>query len=352
MYAFGNIVIFHPAAIGDAVLATPVAKTLKANFPGAKITYWSHPELRQLLHGLCPSIDDYVDFSQDKGFFDTVKIFRQLKPDLFVDLANSNKSNWLTLFSSAHVLRYFKQPSDVYPTMHAVDNFLKTIEPVCNEFPQPLFPTIFPEALAAEVLPRVLDKDKQDGSPQAIIGIVPGVGKLRPHRAWLLDGWQYLLRAIVHRKNYLPVLIGGLDEMEMCAKLQQEFGDRCLNFAGRFSLTQTAALLKGCKVVVSGDTGPAHLAVAVGTPVIGLHGPTKPQRSGPYGCDHMVIDQSASCRCSNKRYCDFSGPNRSSECMDRIMLAEIIEKLAEAIPGFPFELPDEATTEFIEQSYM
>src|ERR1700676_4497212 len=109
MYAFGNIVIFHPAAIGDAVLASPVAKTLKANFPGAKITYWSHPSLRQLLLGLCPSIDDFVDFSQDKGFFDLVKTIRQLKPDLFVDLSNSNKSKWLTVFTSAKVVRYLKE---------------------------------------------------------------------------------------------------------------------------------------------------------------------------------------------------------------------------------------------------
>jgi ADP-heptose:LPS heptosyltransferase len=350
MYAFGNILIFHPAAIGDAVLATPVARALKANFPGAKITYWSHSSLRQLLFGLCPSIDEFVDYSPDKGFFEQVKTIRQLKPDLFVDLSNSSKSNWLSVFTSAHVLRYVKQHPDASPILHAVDNFLGTIEPICSEFPQRLFPTIFPDALAAELLPRVMDKES--GKSDTIIGIVPGVGKLRPHRAWLHDGWLYLLQAILNRKNFLPILIGGRDEVEQCKNLHQEIGDGCINFAGRLSLTQTAALLKSCKVVVSGDTGPAHLAVAVGTPVIGLYGPTRPQRSGPYGYEQFVLDQSPACQCPNKKICQVSRHDAAAECMERIMLPEVIEKLAAALPGFPIEVENEVTPEFFESSYM
>lgn len=64
MTSFSNILIFQPAAIGDVMLATPVAKTLKHNFPGAKITFWGHPAVGQLLMALCPYIDEYIEYDK------------------------------------------------------------------------------------------------------------------------------------------------------------------------------------------------------------------------------------------------------------------------------------------------
>lgn len=348
--AFGNIVIFHPAAIGDALLATPVAKTLKLNFPGAKITYWSHSSLKQLLFGLSPSVDEFVDFSKETPFFDLLKTFKQLKPDLFVDLANSGKSKMLTFLCSSTVLRYVKQPANAYPVVHAVDNFMDTIRPVCHEFPKPYFPTVFPEALASQILPRVTHG--QTHLSDAMIALVPGVGKLRPHRAWLRDGWLYLIKSIISRGNFLPVLIGGEDEVELCAQLIQEAGQGCLNLAGKLALPETAAVLKSCRVVVSADTGPAHLAVAVGTPVIGLYGPTSVQRSGPYGFADLALDQNPACKCAENKSCQFTEKQAPGECMERIMLAEIIEKLVTVMPAFQSTKENEVTPDFIERSYM
>src|SRR5271170_948487 len=100
MHAFGNILIFHPSAIGDAMLASPVTKTLKLNFPGATITYWSHESLRQLIFGLCPSVDDYMDFSKETSIFALIKAVRLFKPDLFVDLSNSRRGTVMSHFIS------------------------------------------------------------------------------------------------------------------------------------------------------------------------------------------------------------------------------------------------------------
>ncbi len=222
------------------------------------------------------------------------------------------------------VLRYVKQRPDDQPVMHAVDNFMECIEPVCSEIPKPLFPTIFPHALGEEILPKLLAEHKNE--PKPMIGIVPGVGKFRPHRAWLQDGWQYLLKAIIQKDTHIPVLIGGEEEMALCRKLKDEAGEKCLNLAGKLALTETAAVLKRCQIVVSGDTGPAHLAVAVGTPVVGLYGPTSPLRSGPYGYANLVLDQNSSCQCLQNKFCQFTGTTAPGECMERIMLSEIMRK--------------------------
>lgn len=336
MQSFGNIVVYHPGAIGDAMLATPIATTLKLNFPGAKLTYWSHPELRSILLGLCPAIDEMVDYSRDDNIFQLGKTFESLRPDLFVDLANNTKSHAMTWLSRVKVLRYKKQSPTDSPMLHATINFLDTIRPVCKEFPNPLFPTIFPEALADQTLEPLLEYG--DLSEVNLVGIVPGVGKIRPHRAWLEDGWIYLLQHILAKRQHLPVLIGGPDEIELCARLNAGLENKCLNVAGRLSLPETAAVLKMCKVVVSGDTGPAHIAVAVGTPVVGLYGPTYPQRSGPFGYRELCLDESAACRCHGLKTCQFTGPNSSGECMSRIMLPDIIEKLESVL--FPDRVID------------
>ncbi len=336
MLAFGNIVVFHPAAIGDAMLASPIAATLKLNYPAAKLTYWTHPALRQILLGLCPSIDEIVDYDREANIFEQVKTFDSLRADLFVDLANSLKSRTMTWMTRANVLRYEKQAATVVPRMHAVANFLETIRPVCPEIPENLFPSIFPEALSDELIKRILSEQHLQALP--MIAIVPGVGKLRPHRAWLYEGWLYLIQHILEWQSYLPVLIGGTDEIELAERLNAEVGNRCVNACGKLSLSETAAMLKACAVVVSGDTGPAHIAVAVGTPVIGLYGATYPDRSGPYGCNAYTLDQSKFCDCHGLKSCRYSNPDEPGRCMQRIMLAEVMEKLA--MLGFKRDEPE------------
>lgn len=320
-----NILIFHPAAIGDAVLATPVASTLKFNFPGAKITYWSHASLRPLLLSLCPHIDEFLDFDKSLGFFQLRKILQETKPDLFVDLSNSTRGSFLPLFTKLQVLRYEKNPDTGRDQQHAVGNYLETIKPICPHIPDKLFPTIFPDAIAEELVPSLVQSQKLEYRP--MVGIVPGVGKMRPHRAWIFDGWVYLLRHILSLGTHQPVLIGGAEDFEIAQKINAEVENRCLNLCGQLKLDETAAILKCCDVVVSGDTGPAHIAVAVGVPVIGLYGPTFPSRSGPYGYFDLVLDQSASCQCPGAKYCQMAGPEGPGECMGRIMLPEVIERL-------------------------
>jgi len=325
MQAFGNIVVFHPAAIGDAMLASPIAATLKLNYPAAKLTYWTHPSLREILLGLCPSIDDVVDYERDANIFQLVKTFDNFRADLFVDLANSLKSRSMTWMTRSTVLRYEKQAPHELPRHHAVGNFLDTVRPVCPEIPEKLFPTIFPEAFSEELLERLFREHSFDSRP--LIGIVPGVGKLRPHRAWIYEGWLYLLQLIIDWRTHIPVLIGGPDETELSQRLNADCGNKCLNLCGKLSLAETATILKECDLVVSGDTGPAHIAVAVGTKVIGLYGATFPERSEPYGCHKLVLDQSSRCECHDLKYCRYSNPGEPGRCMQRIMLAEVLEKM-------------------------
>lgn len=329
MRTVSNIVVYHPAAIGDALLATPVATTLKLSYPAAKLTYWTHPELRPLL-GLCPAIDATVDYCRDANLFENLRQFGNLRPDLFVDLSNSSRSRilcWFSKISKVGVVRYQKNKQ---PTQHATDNFLDTIRPVCQEFPDKLFPTIFPSMEVRDVLAPYLEHVNE---LRPLLGIVPGVGKHRPHRGWVFNGWLALLSDILSWSRFQPVLIGGADEIEFCQRLNDQVGKQCLNVAGTLSLPQSASVLKNCIVVISGDTGPAHLAVAVGTKVIGLYGPTFPTRSGPYGCEKLLIDRSAACQCHEHKTCRLLGNSGPGACMQEIGVAEVLDALRLELAG-------------------
>ncbi|CAN5454837.1 glycosyltransferase family 9 protein [soil metagenome] len=341
--SFANIVIFHPAAIGDAVLATPVAATLRLNYPGAKITYWSHSSLRPLLLGLCPSIDEFVDFQKELGFFQLRKQLVAMQPDLFIDLSNSFRGEFLTTLTKIKALHYDKSDSSSSAQQHAVGNFLETIRAISPETPDRLFPTLYPDAIAEKLVPELVAAHNMVYA--SLIGLVPGVGHLRPHRGWIFDGWVYLVRHILDHHKHIPVLIGGPEDYELAQRINMEAGSRCINLCGQLQLDETAAILKCCDVVVSGDTGPAHIAVAVGTPVIGLYGPTFPARSGPYGNFDQLLDQSQSCQCIGEKFCKLTGPGQPGECMGKIMLPEVLEKVRQALGAEAFAGSPQDTSE-------
>lgn len=324
MKSFRNIVIIHPGAIGDVMLATPVAMTLKASFPDAKVTYLSHASLQEIL-GCCQAIDQFLPYKKDDGWLGQRSRLKSLRPDLIVDLAGSNRLRWLTFLSAPVVLRYKKRPFAERPVVHAVDNFLATLDPIKEQCRRVEFPTL---TLPDNEINSCRQLLSMPGSAELTpIGLVPGVGKLRPHRAWISEGWTYLARILKKSGRYLPVLIGGADEASLAEQINKDSGDVCLNLAGKLSLVSTACVLKLCKAMVSGDTGPAHIAVAVGTPVVGLYGPTFPERSGPYGCQQFVISQSHQCRCMESKFCTVTNDAGPGECMRRIMLEEVCAKL-------------------------
>lgn len=322
-----HIVVFHPAAIGDSMLATPVAMILKRNFQNAHISYWAHGSLRTVIKDMCPAVDDFVDYKRGQNIFNLSTQLKNLKADLFVDLSNALKGRIMPLFSGTKAVHYKKRPDGIKPIWHAADNFVDTIRGITTDIPSDLFPTVFPdENLLVEVKRKYIQTNSKDRE-KPLIAIVPGVGKIRPNRSWTPDGFGDLIDVLLDRNSHLPVLIGGPDETDLGTHLELPRRDKLINLCGKLNLAETAALLKQCQVVVSGDTGPAHISVAVGTPVIGLYGPTAFERSGPYGCTRLAINKQESCRCQYEKQCRFTAPGSAGECMSRITTCDIIEKL-------------------------
>jgi ADP-heptose:LPS heptosyltransferase len=326
MRNYSNIVVFQPGALSDIVMATPVAKTLKENYPGSKITYWTDVDAIDMLLAFCPSVDEAVEYDYEAPMAQHQKTFAQLQPDLFVDLTLADEGKALTRFSKTTLLKY-KRPAN--PRSHEVDVFLSTLDPLQVQWPDPVFPTIFPEAMSQDFVPQLLDELGLTG--KQLVGIAPGVNPSYAHRSWLQDGWGYLIEHIVSMDAHVPVLMSLTEWQNQCDQLAAPFGPKVVNLAGMLKTSQMAAVIDACAVLVACDNFQAHLAAAVGTPVISLHGPTSGERRAPLGNEALMLDQHESCECIGKQHCQFAAAGEPAKCMNRIMLSDITAKLRLAL---------------------
>jgi ADP-heptose:LPS heptosyltransferase len=140
----------------------------------------------------------------------------------------------------------------------------------------------------------------EHGDSRHIIAIHPGSGAAVKN--WLPERWRDVLAQLARSADYRFVLTGGTGEESMLAAAAAGLDPPPLSLAGRTTLGQLAALFERCRLVVGGDSGPLHLAAAVGTPTVRLFGPTDPDRFGPLGADvrHKVVRASLPCQpCGN-----------------------------------------------------
>lgn len=315
-----KIVIYHAAAIGDTVMATPVSAALRKAYPQAKIVCLTHESLLTLLARV-PTIDECIGFDKSELTGAIRQQIQALKPNLIVDLSGSSKSFWQTTMLAKKIVRYKKQDAKEKNTKHAVTNFLETLKPLGIELDIPPFPTLFPAQSEKDSVRRQLVKENR-----RLVALVPGVGGARPHRAWPESGWVALAKAILWEDKHAVLLIGGSEERTMCSRIAEQAGKGCYNLAGKLSLPETAAALTICDAVVSGDTGPAHLGVAVGTPVVGIYGPTKLERSGPFDMQNCSVSVTDQCKCLHLKSCPLSS-EPSGACMQKIPYKLVYEKL-------------------------
>jgi ADP-heptose:LPS heptosyltransferase len=317
MQSFKNILIYHTGAIGDTVLSTPVGSALRKHYPNAHITQICHRANLDLL-ALTNNVDNFFACESVPGWLEQRQYVAKLKPDLIVDLSGSTKSRLITQFHKGLLLRYRKQSVSQRPIMHAADNFLATLTPLGLPQPFRLFPTLtLPSQLSETAMAKT-----RGVSP--VVACVPGVGRRRCHRAWSKSNWVGLVNALLNL-NKFPVLIGGNDDVELCDEIAN--AANVLNLAGSLSLCETAAMLKLSQLTISCDTGPAHIAVAVGTPVVGLYGPTFIERSGPYGCLDRCVNVSTRCSCTGLKSCAITGQPGPGYCMDQISVDDVLRKI-------------------------
>jgi ADP-heptose:LPS heptosyltransferase len=155
---------------------------------------------------------------------------------------------------------------------------------------------------------------------------------LNPGAAWANKRWDPSRLAAVavalrDQHSLASVVLWGPGE-EALAQSVVSSSSGAAFLSPRTSITDLAALSRGAALFVSGDTGPAHIAAAVGTPIVGIYGPTRPSRNGPWSRDDVTVSRDAVCQCHHLRRCKLQ-----TMCLADIQVVEVMKAVDRRLAG-------------------
>lgn len=313
-----NLIVRSPNWLGDACMAFPAVRALKAGRPDMRLTVLASGKLRELWASL-PEVDDILSKESGDGVFTVARRMRAkgVRYDAAIFMTNSTRSTlelWLAKIPRlvgyrgslrAKLLHQIvREPDRGKPPSHHVWRYLRLAEQCGARTDDPsLFITGTP-VIAAGV---------------TRVGICAGA-EYGPAKRWPLERFAETANAIsTTRPDIEWVLFGAPGEKEMGEKLAALLTGRHTNLVGKTTLTTLIEALRQCRALLTNDTGTMHLAAALGVPTVSIFGSTEPILTGPLGADHIVIRHHVPCSPCFKRECPFG----HYDCMTKIQPAQV-----------------------------
>lgn len=331
MKNYSNILLIKPGAVGDLLQLTPVIRALALRYPGAGITLLLGSSASATMFQHNPHISETIVFDR-KGTHRSLAAFLQLwnriraaRYDLVVNFQRSNAKAWL-LASAAFPCRVLVYHKARGRSVHAVLNHLETLAPLGIS---PEHCDLSLELSCGPDAQAFADNLFQQNAISGKILIALNPGASNRIKCWSPESFAALANLFVSKLDAEIVLVGGESERDLAEGILAGMESKPLDLIGKTSLLQLGAVLARCDVLVSGDTGPLHMATAVKTPVAALFGAIDPLRTGPVGEGHRVIrhDELACVPCVAK-----SCVNKIDlECMLRITPAEVFDTVVEML---------------------
>ena len=323
-------------AFGDIVHAIPVAAALSRAFPSARIDWIVSAKYRELLD-LVPIIDrrlvikDRGDAGGGPSLIAAIRGLRWSHYDVAFDLQGLLKSAVLARlsgaqrvvgFSSKYLRERLARPfyTDVYDPggggmydprerSHVVQMNLGLLTTIGVAVGPPEFPI---ERVDTEIARAMRERA---GNRYALVN--PGAAW--PNKRWPAARYGAVARAIEDRHGLKTIVSWGPGEEGLAREVVRESSGAAL-LSPRTSIGDLLALIRGATLMISGDTGPTHVAAALGTPIVGIYGPTRPSRNGPWAPADITISRDSICQCHHLRRC-----TRERMCLLDVEAAEVLD---------------------------
>tara|TARA_R110000744_G_scaffold2217_4_gene8895 strand:- start:3821 stop:4831 length:1011 start_codon:yes stop_codon:yes gene_type:complete len=276
-----HLAVIRLSALGDVCHAMAVVQSIMKRYPAMQVTWVTSPleaNLVRLLDGV-----RVVEYDKKSGISGLLALRSQFKGQVFDVLLHLQWS-----FRASLVSRMVKAKRRVG---FALSHSREKQHWFVNEFaPEPKGEHVLDSFLSiASVLGvtqpslpcELLLPEMSFNLPNRYVVINPSASKA--DRNWTIEGYQAVLDRLLE-KGILPVITGGpsADEASFAGLIVADRGEQVRNLVGKTPLNMMLTVLKGASLVVSPDTGPAHMSTLVGTPVLGLYAHSNPQRTGPY----------------------------------------------------------------------
>jgi heptosyltransferase-1 len=340
-----RILLIKPSALGDVVHALPVAATLKRRYPNIPLDWLVEEEAADIVRGH-PALSGVIvsgrrrwlrqlrnpgsilaTLSEIRDF--TVRLHQRCY-DVVVDLQGLLKSAMYVLAARASIRVGFAEGREgaawvlthrvVAPPqpIHAMDRYLA------------LAAAVDATEAVREFRITLSDEDEAVGRSLLVASARPRVA-LHPAARWRTKLWEPArwrdLAAALHREGIRVILTGSREDQRLGSVITPDLDPPPLSLIGRLSLKQLAVILRGVDAVVTVDSGPMHIAAAMGTPVVALFGPTDPLRTGPLG-PGRVLRRDLACSPCLQRRCRIRD---TYLCMRDLRVSEVLEAVRDVL---------------------
>ncbi len=291
-----SILVMRLSAIGDCVLTVPMVQTIRKHYPHITIDWMVDPIAYSLLNGL--EGVNFIVVKKPRKFAEYRQFYKDYKGkswDLLIAAQYSLRANLLYPAINAKMKlgfggwrardghKWFVDATVKDKPSHLLDGTFEFLEYFGETRRELAWPFALPELA-----------DFEQGQPlvaEDYIVINPAASS--PKRSWLAERYAAVADYAIQHYGVKVVLSGGpaAVEKELAAAVEKHSKHSLINLVGKTSLKELAAVLKGAKAVISPDTGPAHIAAAVGTPTIGLYTSVPAKATGPYTSLEHTVDK-------------------------------------------------------------
>lgn len=330
-----NALIVRLGALGDIVHTVPAAAALRRAFPEARID-WVVDARHAAFADLVMPIDRVIVLEKPSAaaWIDLVRQLRPARYDVALDfqglmksavIARASGAGRVVGFSIWHLREktarpFYSEVDGPREPVHVIQKNLTLLSSVGVDTTEVRFPL-------ARTRSAALDLIREDGQAGDA-----GFALINPGAAWPNKRWPAarfgevtaFLRDIRGLRSYVlwgpgeaPLAQAVIDASQGAARLAPP-----TTIADLLELSREAALM------ISGDTGPLHIAAAAGTPIVAIFGPTDPARNGPWATHDVVVSRHGVCRCHYQRRC-----RQANWCLDEVAVAEVTAAIQQRLSG-------------------
>lgn len=297
-----KILVVNVNWLGDVIFSSPVFKALKQAYPKATVVCLAVPRVREVLEAN-PYVDRimiYDEKGKDWSILAKFKLILQLRRENF-DAAFLLHRSWtraLLVFLAGIPRRigYDAKNRGKFLTdriqpltgvLHRSDRYLKVIESFGIKVEDRLCEWTVPQDAQERIRQRLAKEGITEGDQFVVINC----GGNWDLKRWPKTYFARLIQQLIRQEKTKVVISGGPNDVDLVQEIAAASGEKPIILAGQTQLKDLGALLQRASLVISSDTGPLHIANAVGTTTIGLFGPTRPEETGPRGRGKFSILQ-------------------------------------------------------------
>jgi len=332
-----KILVIKMSALGDVILAIPSLKAIRKKFPDAVIKVLVGITSSDALRS-CPYVDERMVYNPDsgasrlRGIFDLASKLRREDFDIVIDLQNNKESHLLSFLSMANKRYGYDNEKWSFFLNRRVKDTKAPIEPVAHQFRTLKLLGIERSDEGLELWPSQEDEDWAQNflkenwmDPRhTLVGINIGASDRWQSKRWEVDYIAQLCDVLAQKHN-IRILLTGIDrDLGVAREISRLTDSKPIISAGKTDVLRLASLMKRCKVYITTDSAPLHVAASVGVPFIALFGPTDPKRHMPKVDNSKLLKGNTKCSPCYKPLC-----GKKNRCMKRITVDDVLAAVEE-----------------------